>query len=118
MYVSAEWIVLKKHFSSLCNILPYNYQSIIDNLRNMVRMIKDEQEQLSNLITSSSPPIVMNINEIIITFLIIKTCYSGSDNSLVKLCDLMDKLIDPTGTPTCVLQQIRHGMFIYPYYLS
>ena len=80
----------------------------------MVQIIKDDGEQLSKLITSSSTD-VRKINEIIITYLVIKSCYSGSDTtSLVKLCNVMDQLIDPTGLPTCV-QQIRHGMYVHMY---
>ena len=76
----------------------------------MVEIIKVEGEQLTKLITSSSVN-VRKINEIIITYLIVKSCYSGISTSLVRLCDVMDKLIDRTGTSTCV-QQIRHGMYI------
>ena len=95
-------------FDSLCNTLPYNYQSTIDKIRNIIQIIKDDGEQFSKLIASSTD--VRKINEIIITYLVIKSCYSGSDpTSLVKLCNVMDELIDDTGTPICV-QQIRHGM--------
>ena len=76
----------------------------------MVEIIKDEGEQLSKLITLSSTD-VRKINEIIITYLIIKSCYSGISTSLVRLCDVMDELIDHTSTSTCV-RQIRHGMYI------
>ena len=96
--------------------MPNDYQLTIDKLRNMVQIIKDEREQLNKLITSSSSATdVRNINEIIITLLIIKSCYSGSYTNLLKLCDVMDKLIDPIGTSTSVLQEIRHGMFVYLY---
>ena len=113
MCSSAEWRVLTEHFNSLCNTLPYNYQSTIAKLRNMTEMIKGEGERLSKLITSSSTD-VRKINETIITYLIIKSCYNGRGIGLVRLCDVMDELIDPTGTPTCV-QQIKHGMYNYPY---
>ena len=73
----------------------------------MVQITKDDGEQLTKLIISCTD--VRKINEKIITYLIIKSCYSGSDTSLVKFCDVMDELMDPTGTSTCV-QQIRHGM--------
>ena len=111
MNSSTEWRVLSEHFNSLCNTLPYNYQLTIDKLRNMVEIIKDEGKQLSKLITSSSAD-VRKINENIITYLLVKSCYSGSDTSLIRLCDVVDELIDPTGTPACV-QQIRHGMYVY-----
>ena len=110
--LSTEWSVLTGQFSSLCNTLPHNYQLTIDKLRNMVQIIKDNGEQLSHMITSSTD--TGKINNKIITYLIIKLCYSGSDTSLVRLCDVMDELIDPTGTPTCV-QQIRHGMHMHVY---
>ena len=76
----------------------------------MTQIVKDEGEQLSKVMTSSSTD-VRKINEKIITYLIAKICYTGCDTGLVRLCDVMDKLTDPTGTPTC-LQQIRHGMYI------
>ena len=112
LILSTEWNVLTRRFNSLCNTLPYNYQLTIDKLRNMVQIIKDEGEQLTKLIISCND--VRKINEKIITYLIIKSCYSGSDTSLVRLCDVMDELIDPTGTPTCV-QKIRHGMYVCKY---
>ena len=107
---SPEWRVLSEHFNSLCNTLPYNYQLTIDKLRNMVEIIKDEGEQLSKLITSSSTD-VKKINEKIITYLIVKLCYNGSSTSLMRLCDVVDELIDSTGTHTCV-QQFRCGTYI------
>ena len=107
---SPEWKVLSEHFNSLCNALPYNHQLTIDKLRNMVEIKKDEGEQFSKLITSSSTD-ARKINEKIITYLIVKLCYNSSDTSLVRLCDVMDELIDPTGTPTCV-QQFRCGTYI------
>ena len=114
-----EWSILTGQFSSLCNTLPHNYQSIIDKLRNIVQIIKDDGEQLTKWIISCTD--VRKINEKIITYLIIISCFSGSDTSIVKFCDLMDKLIDPTGTPTCV-QQFRHGMYVrmyvYLFYVS
>ena len=106
---------MTRQFSSLCNTLPHNYQSTIDKLRNVVQIIKEDGEQLTKLIISCTD--VRKIDEKIITYLIIKSCYSGSDTSLVRLCDVMDELIDPTGTPTCV-QQIRHGMYVSVYICS
>ena len=73
----------------------------------MVQIIKDDGEQLTKLIISCND--VRKINEKIIIYLIIKFCYSGNDTNLVRLCNVMDELIDPTCTTTCV-QQIRHGM--------
>ena len=111
---SPEWSVLTGQFSSLFNALPYNYRLTIDKLRNMVEIIKDDGEQLSKLITSSSTD-VRKFSEIIITYVIIKSCYNGRDStSLVKLCDVIEELIDSTSTSTCV-QQIRHGRYICVY---
>ena len=109
--LSTEWRILTEHFNSLCNTLPCNDQLTIDKLRNMVEIIKDEGEQLSKLITSSSTD-VRKINGKIITYLIVKLCYNGSSTSLVRLCDVMDELIDPTSTHNMCIQQIRSGMYI------
>ena len=111
MCLSIEWGVLTEHFSSLCNTLPYNHQLTIDKLRNLVQITKDEGNQLNKMITLSSTD-VKQINEKIIIYLIIRLCYSGSDSNLVKLCDVMDELIDPTDTPSCV-QQLRYGSYIH-----
>ena len=110
IYLSTEWSALTEYFISLCNTPLCNYQLTIDKLRNMVEIIKDEGEQLSKLITSSSTD-VRKINEKIITYLIVKLCYNGSDTSLARLCDVMDKLIYSTDARTCV-QQVRHGMSV------
>ena len=110
MCLSAEWRVLAEHFNSLCNTLPYNYQLTIAKLGNVVQVIKDEGEQLNKLITSSLTD-VRKINEKIITYLIVKSCYNGSGISLVRLCNIIDELIEFPGTPTCI-QQIKHGMFV------
>ena len=74
----------------------------------MVQILKDEGEQLNKMITSSSSD-VRKINEKIITYLIVKLCYNGNGTSLLRWCDIMDKLIDPTSTSTCV-QHVRTGM--------
>ena len=109
---STEWSVLTKHFVLLCKTLPYNYQSTTGKLRNMAQTTKDEGKQLTKLITSSTD--VRKINEMIITYLVIKSCYNGNTTSLVGLCDIMDELIDPAATPTCV-QQIRYGIYMCMY---
>ena len=107
MCLFTEWRVLTEHFNSLCNNLP---QLTFDKLQNLTKKLNVEGEQLSKLITSSSTDI-RKINEKIITYLIVKLCYNGSDTSLMRVCDVMDELIDPTGTFTCV-QQFRHGVYI------
>ena len=111
MCFSADWRVLGEHFNSLCNTLPHNYQLTIDKLKTIPQLLKYGGEQLSKLISSSSAD-VRKINEKIITYLIVKLCYNGSSTSLVRLCDVMDELIDSTDTPTFV-QKLRCGMYVY-----
>ena len=77
----------------------------------MVEIIKDEGEQLSKLITLSSTD-VRKINEKIITYLIVNLCYNGSSTSLVRLCDVMDELVDLTSTHNMCIQQIRSGTYV------
>ena len=107
-YLFVEWRVLGEYFNSLCNTLPHNYQLVIDKLKTIPQLLKDGGEQLSKLISSSSAD-VRKINEKIITYLIVKLCYNGS---VVRLCDVMDELIDSTDTPTFV-QKLRCGMYVY-----
>ena len=95
---------MEKHFKTLCNLLPCNYHLTIDNLKSK---LKEGGKPFSKL-TSSSSTDVRKINERIITYLIIKLCYNGSSTSLVRLCDVMDELINPTDALGCV-QQIRCG---------
>ena len=107
MCLSIEWRIVEDHFKSLCSVLPHNYQLTIDKLKTIPQLLKDGGEQLSKLILSSSPD-VRRINERIITYLIVKLCYNDSNNSLVRLCDVMDESVDSTNTNT-VIQQIRCG---------
>ena len=109
LYLFTEWRALE-HFNSLCDTLPYNHHFTINKLKTVPQIMMDDGEQFSKLITPSSTD-VRKINEKIITYLIIKLCYNGSDTSLVSLCDVMDELIDHTGSLTCV-QQIRYGMYM------
>ena len=102
--------VLEEHFNSLCNTLPDDYQLTIAKLMTMPHLLNDDGVYLSKLISSSSSSTnVRMINENIITYLIAKLCYSGSENSLLKLCDVMDELSDSTDSTSCV-QQVRRGM--------
>ena len=110
MCLSAEWRVLEEHFNSLCINVPHNHQFIIDKLKLIPQLVQDGGEQLSKLMSSSADD--RKINERIITYLVITLCYNGSDTDLVRLCDVMKKLIDPSDTPTSI-QQIRCGMYIY-----
>ena len=109
MFLSIEWRIVEGHFKSLCSVLPHSYQLTIDKLKAIPQLLKDGGEQLSKLISSSSPDVRM-INERIITYLIVKLCYNDSDTSLVRLCDVMDESIDSTDTTTGI-QQIRCGEY-------
>ena len=111
--LSAEWKVLTEHFDSLCNTLSHNHQLYINKLKDVPLFLKDKGEQLSKMILISSTD-SREIKENFLTYLIVKLCYNGSHTTLVRLCDIMDELSDPSGTPTC-LQQIRHGMYICLY---
>ena len=75
----------------------------------MPSLLIDEREQLIKLLSSSSSVGVRRIGNKIITYLIVKLCYSDSSSStLVRLCNVMDELIDPKDSTVCV-QQIRYG---------
>ena len=75
----------------------------------MPSLLIDEREQLIKLLSSSSSVDVRRISNKIITYLIVKLCYSDSISStLVRLCNVMDELIDPKDSAVCV-QQIRYG---------
>ena len=106
MCLPSEWIVLEKYYDSLCGVLPHNYQSTIDKLKTIPQLLQDGGKQFNKLIISSHD--VRKINEKIITYLIVKLCYNGSSTSLVRLCDVMDELIDSTDSNSC-LQQFRYG---------
>jgi len=73
----------------------------------MLQLLKDEGQQLSKMISSSDND-VRSINEKIITYLLVKLCYSGSSSGLVSLCDVMNKLIQSTDS-TSGLQPIGYG---------
>ena len=107
MCLSAEWRVLEQHFNLLCTNLPHNHQLIISKLKPISQLFKDGDKQLSRLISLSAD--VTRINEKIITYLIVKLCYNGSDTDLVRPCDVMKGVIDSSGAPTCV-QKVRCGM--------
>ena len=109
-----EWGVLTEHLNSLCN-LPHNCQLNINKLKIIPHLLNNNEEQLSKLIPISSTN-SRKINEKFLTYLLVKLCYNRSGTGLVRLCDVMDELIDPISATNCV-QQIRHGMYIYLYYL-
>ena len=83
--LSIDWRVVEEHFN---NILHHSNQG-----RLKPGLLKDGGEQLSNLVSTSSANI-RNINERIITYLIVKLCYNDTDAGLVRLCDVMDESID------------------------
>jgi len=101
-----DWQILEIHFNSLCNALPHNYQLFIAKIKSILLLLKDEGQQLSKMISSSND--VRKINEKIITYLVVKLCYSGSNSGLVSLCDVMNKLIQSTDS----VQPIGYGKFI------
>ena len=109
MCLSIEWRIVEDHFKSLHSFLPHNYKLTIDKLKTIPQLLKDGGEQLSKLISSSSPD-VKRINERIITYLIVKLCYNDSNTSLVRLFDVMDESFDSTNTTTGI-QQIRCGEY-------
>jgi len=105
-----DWQILERHFNSLCNALPDNYQLFIAKMKSKLLLLKDEGQQLNKMISSSDD--ARKINEKIIIFLVVKLCYSGSRSGLVRLCDVINKLIQSTDSTSCV-QPIEYGMFTY-----
>ena len=104
--LSVEWRVLEKKFNTFCNNLPHNHQLTVDKLTVIPEFLKDGGEQLSKLIASSLSIDVRKLNEKIIAYIIVKSCYNDSSTSLVRLCD---ELIDSTDSSTNV-QQNSYGM--------
>jgi len=102
--------MLERYFNSLCNALPHNYQLFIAKTKSILQLLKDEGQQLSKI--SSSSDDIRKINEKIITYLVVKLCYSGSSNGLVSFSDVMNKLIQSTDSTSCV-RPIGYGKFIY-----
>ena len=106
LYVNVlEWRALEGKFYSLCNTLPHNLQLTIDKLRTIPPLKKDSKEQLSKLILSSSTD-TRNINAKIITYVIVKLCFNGSDTDLTRQCDVIEELIGFTNKTTCPQQII------------
>ena len=90
-----DWRTLEEHFKSLYSVQPLNYH---ERLQSIPELLKDGGEQLSKLI-SSSPA---KINKKIITYLIVKLCYSDRNASLVR-CNVMDKSVDFTGEDSTIV---------------
>ena len=97
-----EWRTLEEHFKSLRSVLPHNYH---EKLKSIPELLRDGEEQLSNLI-SSSPA---KINEKIVSYLIVKLCYNDIDTSAVR-CGVVDKSVDLTNR-----QQIRFSEYDCKY---
>ena len=90
MSISIDWILVEEHFKSFCAAIPRNYQL---NIKSMPQLFKDEGEQLSKFISSSSADTVRKFNEKIITYLVAKFCFNKSGVSLVD-----DSTDTATGT--------------------
>ena len=88
-FLLLDWRALEENFKSLCSLLPHNYH---ERLKSISELLKDGGGQLSKLI-SSSPA---KINEKIITYLIVKLCFSDRNDSLVS-CNVIDKSVDLIG---------------------
>ena len=95
----SEWGFLEDQFYSLCNTSPYNCQLNTDKLKAIVQLNQDGKAQISKMISSSTD--VRETNKKIITYLLVKLCYNGSDTDLARLCDVMKEMNDSTNTATC-----------------
>ena len=71
-------------------------------------------ENNSVMFATLSSADVRKMNEKILTYLIVKLCYNGNHTDLVTLCNVVNELIDPTDTPSCV-QKIRCGTYVHSY---
>jgi len=76
-------------------------------MKSKLQLLKDEGQQLSKMISSSDD--VRKIKEKILTYLVVKLCYSGSSTGLV---DVLNKLIQSTYSTSCV-QPLGYGKFLY-----
>ena len=102
-----DWRALEDQFYSLCNTLPHDLQLTIDKLKTIPQLKKDGKEQLDNLkLISSSSTDIRNINAKIITYLIVKLCFNGSDTDLTRQCNVIEELIGLTNKTTCPQQII------------
>jgi len=103
--------LLENVFPLLCNILPDDYQSTLVKLKSLPQLSNEDHQQLSTMISSSSCEVQL-VNEKIVTFLMVKLCYNGNGGSLVKLCNLIDDLID-SELVGCVREVILGKFSIY-----
>ena len=113
MLLFSEWGFLDQ-FYSLGHTPPYNCQLNTDKLKAIAQLNQDGKEQISKLISSSMG--VREINEKIITYVIVKLCYNGSDTDLARLCDDMKEMDDSTNTAICT-QHITCGKFCTHTYI-
>ena len=96
-------------FPLLCKCLPDDYQSTLVKLKSVPQLSDDDHQQLGTMISPSCQAI--QVNEKIITFLVVKLCYNGSNSSLVRLCDVMDYLIESNeSTAADCMLQVGPGM--------
>ena len=105
--VFLDWRLLEERFKLLCNALPHNHQLTIDKLKT-VPQLSQGGEQICKLVSSSADD--RKINKKIVAYLFVKLCYSGSSPELER-CDIMDRLIDSSGTTTG-LQQSCYGKHV------
>ena len=113
MLLFSEWGFLDQ-FYSLGHTPPYNCQLNTDKLKAIAQLNQDGKEQISKLISSSMN--VREINEKILTYVIVKLCYNGSDADLARLCDVMKEMDDSTNTAICT-QHITCGKFCTHTYI-
>jgi len=68
-------------------------------LRTLPQFLGAEQQQQLNSLIPATLTDVKEINERIITFIVITMSFSSSSGGVMKLCDVMDELTDSI---TCV----------------
>ena len=89
---------MAENFRSICDILPHNYQLTVAKLKtvpHLLHLLNDEGVCLNKLISSDHD--VRKINEKIITYLIVKLCYSGNNTSLTRLYNVMAEMGESAG---------------------
>jgi len=104
-----EWSIVDTFFSPLCDCLPQNYQSTIEKLKSFPQFTGVEQQRQLNSLIPVTLTDVQEINEKILTFLVMSLCYDNSSGGITRLCDIMEQLIEFSESSSCV-QEIRCGM--------
>ena len=103
-----EWSIVDTFFSPLCDCLPRDYYSTIEKLKSFPQFAGVEhQQQLKSLIPATLTEINV-INEKILTFLVMNLCYDANRAGITRLCDVMEQLIEFSGSTSCI-QEIRFG---------